>query len=201
MKNGVTNQYGFGFRFVQEHNRTVAFVKCDCGETADVSIGGEQAMPQIMKKFEQKGWKLKKNHKPVCLKCQTQKLPKQEGSLTAFNKDTPNPRPLTPIESVKVFKFLEENFDEGQGCYIGNVDDKSTAAMFDLPPASVVRFREEINYKIKGNPEILSLKNEVRASIADLDIAKNQMIADCEAARALLAELGKKIDAALARFK
>ena len=39
-------KYGFGFRFVQEHNRTVAFVKCDCGETADVSIGGEQAMPQ-----------------------------------------------------------------------------------------------------------------------------------------------------------
>lgn len=136
---------------------------CRCGRVEElVASGHTGSLPQtvINKKFQQKGWKTgRKAVGPCCLAPKPAKFvaeeamkPKTIDSIaTQINSQSPvqapvaieSPREMTAADKRKVFRAIDDQWDEGKGRYIGAASDQQIADTLGVPRAWVKEVREE----------------------------------------------------------
>jgi hypothetical protein len=80
------------------------------------------------------------------------------------------PMPPMPV-LAKIVVSIDENFDKEAGAYIGAMSDKMIADHHGVGFAVVAKIRQDAGYKIKGDPAVIALRNDleaVRSMVKDL---------------------------------
>jgi hypothetical protein len=160
---------------------------CRCGRVEElVASGHTGSLPQtvINKKFQQKGWKTgRKAVGPCCLAPKPAKfiaeeamksaptLPKVptktiDSVATQINSQSPvaiePPREMTAADKRKVFRAIDDQWDEGKGRYIGAASDQHIADTLGVPRAWVREVREENFGKSQRNEDIDKLIGDAK---------------------------------------
>lgn len=146
---------------------------CKCDTVEDIVASGHTgSLPQtvINKKFQQKGWKT--GRKPVCPGCQakshhraeaqTMKAKTIDSIATQINSQSPPqppvaidpPRQMTAADKRKVFRAIDDQWDENKGRYIGAASDQHLADTLGVPRAWVKEVREENFGKTQRNEDL-----------------------------------------------
>lgn len=183
------------FERVREGQQTGYMAACTrCRNTEFLPASGfKGSLPQtvIAKKFKQKGWSLgKKCLCPTCIN-----PPKIEAKVIEM-KSAPTlpkvppmpqempvaidaPRQMTAADKRKVFRAIDENWDETKSRYLGAASDSHLAQTLNVPRAWVTEVREENFGKTQRNEDLdkiagdlKNLRAEAARSIASaLDLA------------------------------
>lgn len=151
---------------------------CRCGRTEElVASGHTGSLPQtvINKKFQQKGWKTgRKAVGPCCLAPKPAKFiaeetmkPKTIDSVaTQINTQSPvaiePPREMTAADKRKVFRAIDDQWDEGKGRYIGAASDQHIADTLGVPRAWVREVREENFGRSQRNEDLDKLIGDAK---------------------------------------
>lgn len=152
---------------------------CKCGKVEElVASGHTGSLPQtvINKKFQQKGWKTgRKSVCPTCLKPHTAEVipmksaPTIDSVALQINSQSPAqptaieaPREMSPADKRKVFRAIDDQWDEAKGRYIGAASDQHIADTLKVPRAWVKDVREENFGKSQRNEELDKLIGEAK---------------------------------------
>jgi hypothetical protein len=163
----------------------------------------------IVKKFRQQGWTIGRSSDrcPTCSKATVVPLKPKEIEMT--KNETPlalvradAPRVMTPADRRKVFRAVDDAWDERHARYDGGNTDKTIATTLNVPVAWVRDIRVEAFGESQRNADfdkaLGDLKNiradfaRMTAAATDLAIKAEKMEAEC---RAILSRLGELKDA------
>jgi hypothetical protein len=163
-------------------------VQCGaCPRVERIHLSTSMPPVAIAQKFQNRGWHVdRRNPKHnLCAACQRGGKPKpmlpvcQEGSSPMSSAPshpasevtaqitTGAVRAPTMPEIRRILNKVADHFDEASGRYLAGYSDERVAAELDLPRALVAKVRDESGMKLKGNPELLALRDEL-AAIRDL---------------------------------
>lgn len=170
-----------------DDGKTVAtqVVQCSyCPKTAVIRLGGGALPPDVArKKFVQRGWDIHK--KAACPDCRhklkapsapsAQKVipmakpasPVQPAQTTIRSLsqlprlEVAAPREMSPGDRRKVFRAIDEVWDERAARYDGSVTDNSIAETLNVPRIWVETVRKESFGDAGGNDEIAALLTEL----------------------------------------
>lgn len=158
--------------------------------------------PQFAQLAAKKGWLVDLKHgKHICPKHQTEKaqpMPKNttpvESKPVFLNKPkTPSPREMPVADRRRIFREIDDCYDESGGRYVMGETDETLANRLSVPWGWVKDVREE-NFGPAGpNPEIEKLTKEVA------DMAKKVSAAEVQAMTA--AETAENLGKALAQLQ
>ncbi|KZY05246.1 MULTISPECIES: hypothetical protein [unclassified Sulfitobacter] len=135
----------------------------------------------IFKKARQIGWLPKKNGRHSCPNCQeVHKVPDEA------------PREMTIPERRKIFREIDENYDEANSRYVDKATDNTIAVKLGVPRKWVEDIRAE-NFGPSGvNTEM----ERVASAIARITAQLTDAINDCMEAAAKAEDLKKEADEA-----
>ena len=156
------------------HARSGYLISCfKCHKTEElVASGHTGSLPQtvVNKKFQQKGWKT--GRKSVCPTCQKpaeeKPMPPKviDSVATQINSQSPvaiePPREMSPADKRKVFRAIDDQWDESKGRYIGAASDQHIADTLKVPRAWVREVREENFGRSQRNEELDKLIGEAK---------------------------------------
>ena len=146
-----------------ESGRDQAGYKIECSRCVNTEFlpasGQKGSLPQsvINKKFKQKGWEI--GRKCVCPTCQQPKTieatpMKSAPAMPVRPVAIEPPRQMSAADKRKVFRAIDENWDEGKGRYIGAASDQHLADTLNVPRAWVKDVREENFGKTQRNEDL-----------------------------------------------
>lgn len=166
------------------------FVKChECDSELRVSpTGSGSVLPEnfIRKKAIQSGWVWKKNGRHECPNC-----------LKGDDMDTDAPREMSAADRRKIFREIDEGYDEVNSRYCDNITDNVIAKKLGVPRKWVSDIRDE-NFGPSGeNVEMDRLASNLGKVQADLTDAINKCMVTAAEAEKKLGEvegLRKQLD-------
>lgn len=156
---------------------------CDkCGHTDTIKATGHtKSLPADVtrRKFIQRGWRItsKVRRCPTCLK----PTAKPEKPVMAHAEP---PRQPSPADKRRIFREIDENWDEGKSRYSGSTTDQTLADSLSVPRAWVTTIREDAFGKSQRNEDL-------DKPIGNLKNLKG----DCDRAMASAMELAEKFEA------
>lgn len=184
---------------------------CRCGKEDEIVASGHTgSLPQsvINKKFQQKGWKT--GRKPIGPCCSVQRparFPTPQNSEDVMKKTIDAdpvqplaieaPRQMTPADKRKVFRAIDDQWDEKHGRYIGAASDQHVASTLGVPRAWVVEVREENFGKTQRNEDLDKALGELKNVKGEITRALDKVL---EFATTLEA-LEKKVELLQARVE
>lgn len=135
----------------------IACTRCTNSDSV-VASGHTGSLPQdvIAKKFRQKGWQIAK--KCVCPTCLN---PEPKPVKTIDIAPVP-PRQMTASDKRKVFRAIDDAWDESKGRYVGACSDTSIAGTLEVPRIWVAQIREENFGKTQRNEDIDKMTGELK---------------------------------------
>ncbi len=133
----------------------------------------------ILNKARQAGWDARTNGKHTCKECQMDvKSPSETG-----------PREMQPQDRRRVFRAVEEVYDEPNSRYRGGNTDHTVALSLNVPRAWVEMIREE-NFGPSGhNLQMEQIETEIRRAIADMKAVADALLAGAAQAERKIGEL------------
>lgn len=94
---------------------------------------------------------------------------KEGNPMNAIAATAATVRPLTAEERAKVRGFLERYFDEERGYYLEGQSDETIGRKAEVPFAAVTALREAAYGPLKGDPELIALKEVLAQQRKELD--------------------------------
>jgi hypothetical protein len=145
-----------------------------CRHVQDIHIRPDMPPNQVLRKFAQRGWQVDEHRKKGNICPGPHFKPKEEPVSAPVAKlhqpETIIPMPPMPV-LAKIVVSIDENFDKEAGAYIGAMSDKMIADHHGVGFAVVAKIRQDAGYKIKGDPAVIALRNDleaVRSMVKDL---------------------------------
>jgi len=146
-------------------DRSGYVIECSRCKARDeiIASGHTGSLPQtvLTKKFKQKGWQVGK--KCVCPTCLNP--PKIEAKVISMPQAPvaiEPPRQMTAADKRRVFRAIDENWDESKGRYIGSASDQHLADTLNVPRAWIKDVREENFGKTQRNEDLDKLVGEAK---------------------------------------
>lgn len=119
--------------------------ECRCGETQDMT---PSSIEILKKRLSVLGWSIRGN-KTTCPSCNGT-LPMPSPKTPALTVVPPIvqpaadlPRNMTPSDKRRVFREIDDNWNEGRARYAGSATDQTIATKLDVPRAWVEAVRTE----------------------------------------------------------
>jgi hypothetical protein len=133
----------------------------------------------ILNKARQAGWDARTNGKHTCKECQMEvKSPSETG-----------PREMQPQDRRRVFRAVEEVYDEANGRYMASQTDHTVALALGVPRAWVEAIREE-NFGPSGHSLAMEqVETEIRKAISEMKAVADTLMAGAAQAERKIAEL------------
>lgn len=145
-----------------------AHLRCgQCRRLESINMRPDMPPDQVLKKFRQKGWETDQRHAkhcicPECCKPKPKPELKPQGFyMTQLKEKLAEAMQPSLVHVRRILGIVEGHFDEDKGRYTGGYDDRKVAAELNLPWAMVAKVREESGLKIKGDPEVLAIKDDL----------------------------------------
>lgn len=128
---------------------TAQVVKCNYCKATETIIKTREFKPAtaLQKMVTNKGWRWSKSGKHCCPKC----IAKFK-AIKMVKKDETAPREMTPADKRKIFREIDENYDEANSRYIGEATDQAIAKKLAVPSKWVSTVRDE-NFGPSGRNE------------------------------------------------
>jgi hypothetical protein len=183
------NTSHLGFKLVTDHTelsalRTLARFTCEqCQATTEEFVASGQPLdPEgLAKRAARKGWlaEARSRGRTLCPRCKANK-PKNDPDSEIKKVKQMTVTPIKPIaevrepttdQRVQIRNLLDKHFDDAKGKYLDGMSDQKVAEAANVPRAIVERMRETAYGPIRVDPEVAAIQ-------------------------ALVAELGKQVDAA-----
>lgn len=152
-----------------DDNRMVPayFARCKCGASDFIATNGaSSSIPEerLLKKFRARGWTITKQHE-YCPACSRKGVPFQPEETDMNIKDQNKvvvpiknePRVMQPEDRRRIFRAIDERWDEPARRYEGLTTDKSLADDLHCPPAWVKEVREQSFGSFGTNEELESV--------------------------------------------
>lgn len=173
---------------------------CECGAIEVLNASNFAHLPPrefIAKKFRQRGWEINRRS-AVCPRCNgTEMRARMEMDKVTKLQTAAAPRQMTQSDRRRVFREIDDAWDESRGRYSGKNTDRSIAEKLDVPRIWVEEIRSESFGssarnedfdKLLGN--LQNLKGEVdRKALECLDLAEKYDV------------LSGKVEAAIKQFQ
>lgn len=153
---------------VQQHNgRPTQFVQCNyCDQEEAIPRRNGLLPPEAVSKIAgQKGWKFVRTGKHVCPKC----LGKFKE--IKMNKKEDAPREMTPADKRKIFRAIDENYDERGQRYIDTCTDQVIAKELSVPRKWVSDVREQDFGPSGSNDEMQKVSSAIGRLAGDAKAA------------------------------
>lgn len=173
-------------------------IRCDepgCNRQESVTASNASgSLPQVVihRKLKQAGWKVNGQ----CL-CPDHANPKPKEPPMPKVTVTP-PRDMSPADRRKVFREIDDCWDEAKGRYAGSHSDQEIASKLDVPRKWVSDIREESFGKTQRNGELEKLASEAKRLSLECEKALNaslEMAGSYEKFQTELAVLQARIEA------
>jgi hypothetical protein len=122
-----------------------------CEATAEITANNSKgSLPQVVisRKLTQQGWRI--NGKCLCPD-HAKPQPKEPPVL---KETVPLHRDMTPADRRRVFREIDDCWDEPKGRYIGNSTDNTISGKLGVPRIWVQQIREEAFGKTQRNGEL-----------------------------------------------
>lgn len=179
-----------------EIGRAVSGYSCTCDKCSRTDTiranGFSQSLPPevIRKKFIQQGWRIT-GHVKRCPDCVGR--PKREDKVSTSNVEA-LPRSMTPVDKRRVFREIDDNWDEGKGRYVGSATDKSLAEKLNVPRIWVEQTRKEAFGESNRNEDVDKLIGNLRNLKGDADRLGQQALELATKYEALSAQIADAIE-------
>lgn len=155
---------------------------------------GSGAMPPdtMRKRAEHRGWSVDfKKGRHVCDACIVKEEKKKMAEANA-------PREMTRDDRRRVFRAIDEEYDDKNGRYVGNTTDQILADKLHVPRAWVAEVREEAFGPEGGNEEMHRVASTLGTLVSKAEsIEKKAMevAAEAESYREEIKAMRKRLDA------
>lgn len=159
-----------------------------CPSHLDFRNSGGRHYPEeaIFQMARHKGWEPDRKGKHKCPNCLEEKMIKIDTT----------PREMTQAERRKIFREIDNCYDEKRGRYVDSETDQGIAARLAVPRKWVSDVREE-NFGPSGENDELE---RVAALLGRIDAELRQAVDDCLAAAANAESLKTQVDDARKRL-
>lgn len=167
-----------------------------CSEAKDTPITTKRRPPEQLAKMASRcGWTIDlKRGKHLCPTCSDggKMKPKTEEPKTSSK-----PREMTRADRRRVFREIDECYDEAGNAYVLDVTDQSIADKLKVPRAWVAQVREESFGPAGPDPAIL----RIESALKDLQAKQAQVESDAMQLFERATKLGEQAEALAAELK
>lgn len=171
--------------------QTCVEVGCaDCNFSHRIPVSNGLNPEAMVKRFVQHEWEHVSDKRWVCPNCAKKRASKRKGenAMTYLDKakaalekhHAATPVPPTPLQQRKIMAALEDHFDDVAGRYRGDWSDRKIGQEIGIAAIAVADIRRSAFGELKGDPEILALKDEAEKILTALS-AFSERIAALEA--------------------
>jgi hypothetical protein len=153
-----------------------------CGGKDEIAATGHSGVlpPDVLtKKWKQRGWKIGRKSAtcPACNGTQQEKPMATQAAADA-------PRQPTPADKRRIFREIDDHWNEEKSRYEGSTTDQTIATGLDVPRAWVTQIREDAFGKSQRNEDM----DKVLGNLKNLK-------GECDRAMSSAMELAEKFEA------
>jgi hypothetical protein len=140
---------------------------CACGRTETIKTNRRQHSlneAAARRKFFQKGWTIK-GGKAICPICSNPPRPQPKEHPMQLKSVSDTPREMSATDRRRVFRSIDDEWDEDRGRYAGGATDQTIATALDVPRIWVETIRRESFGDTGNNAEIEEFQADLNKQI------------------------------------